>query len=53
MKYFKDYIEDYNTATMPSSKFYDYDKWEMSEYKKAQDAMNEKSNIERDLFFVK
>ena len=30
--YFKDYAEDYNTATFPHSKYYDYDKWEMEEY---------------------
>jgi hypothetical protein len=32
--YFKEYAEDYNTATMPHIKYYDYDKWEMVEYEK-------------------
>jgi len=32
--YFKEYAEDYNTATMPHIKYYDYDKWEMEEYEK-------------------
>ena len=32
--YFKDYAEDYNTATFPHSKYYDYDKWEMEEYQR-------------------
>lgn len=30
--YFKEYAEDYNTATLPHIKYYDYDKWEMDEY---------------------
>ena len=34
MEYFSSYIEDYNTATMPSEKFYNYDKWEMEQYHK-------------------
>jgi hypothetical protein len=32
MGYFADYAEDYNTATMPHVKYYDYEKWEMEEY---------------------
>jgi hypothetical protein len=32
--YFKEYAEDYNTATLPHLKYYDYDKWEMEEYQK-------------------
>ena len=34
--YFADYMEDYNTATLPHIKYYDYDDWEMKEYKKNQ-----------------
>jgi len=34
MEYFKEYAEDYNTATMPHMKYYDYEKWEMEEYAK-------------------
>jgi len=30
--YFKDYAEDYNTATLPHKKYYNYEKWEMEEY---------------------
>ena len=26
MEYFKEYVEDYNTATLPHAKYYDYDK---------------------------
>ena len=33
-EYFKEYAEDYNTATLPHIKYYDYDKWEMDEYQK-------------------
>ncbi|KAL3925804.1 MAG: hypothetical protein SGILL_000152 [Bacillariaceae sp.] len=32
--YFKEYAEDFNTATLPHIKYYDYDKWEMEEYQK-------------------
>lgn len=32
--YFKDYMEDFNTATLPHIKFYDYDKWEAEEYQR-------------------
>jgi len=32
MEYFKEYAEDFNTATLPHVKYYDYDKWEMEEY---------------------
>ena len=31
---FKSFMEDYNTATMPHDKFYDYEKWEIAEYEK-------------------
>jgi hypothetical protein len=34
--YFADYMEDYNTATLPHIKYYDYDDWEMKEYKRKQ-----------------
>jgi hypothetical protein len=33
-EYFKEYAEDFNTATLPHIKYYDYDKWEMEEYQK-------------------
>ena len=33
---FKDFIEDYNTATMPHDKYYNLEAWEMNEYRKAQ-----------------
>ena len=32
MEYYSEYAEDYNTATLPHLKYYDYDKWEMEEY---------------------
>lgn len=33
---FKDYIEDFNTATMPHEKYYNYEAWEMNEYRQQQ-----------------
>jgi hypothetical protein len=36
MQYFKEFCEDYNTATMPHEKFYNYEAWEMNEYRKNQ-----------------
>lgn len=35
MQHFKSYIEDFNTATMPHEKFYNYEKWEMEEYQRS------------------
>ncbi|CAM9712726.1 unnamed protein product [Discosporangium mesarthrocarpum] len=39
-EYFKEYIEDYNTATLPHEKYINLEKWEMEEYnrKKAKEA---------------
>lgn len=34
MEYFKQFIEDYNTATLPHNKFYNYERWEMEEYQR-------------------
>lgn len=34
MEYFKEFKEDYNTATLPDKKYYNYDQWEMDEYNK-------------------
>jgi hypothetical protein len=34
--YFAEYAEDYNTATLPHKKYYDYEKWEMEEHVKQQ-----------------
>jgi len=32
LELYKQFAEDYNTATLPHIKYYDYDKWEMEEY---------------------
>lgn len=32
--YFKEYAEDFNTATLPHIKYYDYDAYEMDQYSK-------------------
>ena len=36
MDAFKCFMEDYNTATMPHEKYYNYEKWEMEEYQRQQ-----------------
>lgn len=36
MELFKEYMEDYNTATFPHEKYYDIEKYEMIEHKKKQ-----------------
>lgn len=36
-EYFKSFMEDYNTATMPHVKFYNYEAWEVEDYKRQQD----------------
>lgn len=50
--YFADYMEDYNTATMPHVKYYDYDAWELQEYQKKQREEQEgsggKSSVQAD-----
>ena len=33
-EYFAQFCEDYNTATMPHEKYYNYDAWEQAEYDK-------------------
>jgi len=43
-KYFADFCEDFNTATMPHQKYYDYEKWEMQEYER-QKAKEEKLSV--------
>jgi hypothetical protein len=37
MEYYRSFMEDYNTATMPHLKFYQYEKWEIAEYNKTQE----------------
>ncbi|CAI5717953.1 unnamed protein product [Peronospora destructor] len=36
MELFKEYMEDYNTCTMPHEKYYDIEKYEMKRYQKQQ-----------------
>lgn len=36
MEYFNEYMEDFNTVTLPHKKYYDFEKWEMAEYHKKQ-----------------
>lgn len=44
MDYFKSFMEDYNTATMPHEKYYNYERWEMKEYQEKQRQEREKHN---------
>mmetsp|Transcript_16300 Transcript_16300/g.36676 ORF Transcript_16300/g.36676 Transcript_16300/m.36676 type:complete len:131 (-) Transcript_16300:34-426(-) len=49
MEYFKEFCEDFNTATMPHIKYYNYDKWEMDEYRRKQaDLHSSKSSAQSD-----
>jgi alpha-galactosidase/6-phospho-beta-glucosidase family protein len=50
MEYFKSYIEDYNTATMPHEKYYNYERWEMENYRREQAEKASKRHVERDTF---
>ena len=49
-EYFKEFAEDFNTATMPHEKFYDYDKWEMEEYNRRKNHANSKKGAVSDEF---
>ncbi len=40
-KYFQDYIEDFNTATFPHIKYYHFEQWEMEEYNKQQQLLQQ------------
>jgi hypothetical protein len=42
-EYFEEYREDFNTATLPHPKYYDYDSWEMQEYQKQQQERGNKN----------
>lgn len=44
MDAFKSYMEDYNTATMPHEKYYNYEKWEMEDYHRKQSKKASKSS---------
>jgi hypothetical protein len=46
--YFKEYMEDFNTATLPHMKYYDYDKWEMEEYQKQKAGQEEGTLAQQD-----
>lgn len=43
--YFAEYCEDYNTATMPHVKYYNYDEWEMNQYKEQQQETSAKGGV--------
>lgn len=41
-------MEDYNTATMPHRKFYNYEEWEMEEYRRQQEDARRKRQDDYD-----
>jgi len=49
-EYCKEYIEDFNTATFPHVKYYNYEKWEMEEYKRKEKEVNSKKGPISDEF---
>lgn len=42
MELFKEYMEDYNTCTLPHEKYYDVEKYEMRRYQKEQQRAHKK-----------
>lgn len=46
---FKDFIEDYNTATMPHTKYYNYERWEMEEYQRQKEMTSRQMHEEKEL----
>lgn len=47
--YFKEYAEDFNTATLPHTKYYNYEQWEMEEYtKQRKEAIGKKGAINKE-----
>jgi len=46
---FKEYVEDFNTVTLPHEKYYNYAKWEMAQYKK-REMKAARANKERSTF---
>jgi len=50
MQHFKGFIEDYNTATMPHKKFYNYEMWEMLEYQRNKQEQSSSSHKDGDGF---
>uniref|UniRef100_A0A7S0GF31 Uncharacterized protein n=1 Tax=Proboscia inermis TaxID=420281 RepID=A0A7S0GF31_9STRA len=50
MNYFKDFCEDFNTATMPHEKYYNFPEWEMKEYEKKKAAAAAKGKGGSNLF---
>jgi len=38
-EYFKTFAEDFNTCSFPHDKYYDYDRWEMEDYRRRQELL--------------
>jgi len=48
MQHFKSFIEDFNTATMPHDKYYNFERWEMQEYQRKQAREMQKQQQEQE-----
>jgi len=48
-KYFSNFVEDFNTATLPHIKYYNYDKWEMEEYQRQKQEAEKCSSSKSDM----
>jgi hypothetical protein len=46
-EHFKDFMEDFNTATMPHEKYYDLERWQMGEAHKAHAKLMKKAQQQR------
>lgn len=46
MLHFKTFMEDYNTATMPHEKYYNYERWEMQEYQRSKLEQQQRRNAD-------
>jgi len=51
--YHKEFAEDFNTATLPHDKFYDYDKWEFEDYNKKKQESQQKKGALSDEFLYR
>eukprot|EP01035_Chromulina_nebulosa_P018916 gene18916-24720_t len=52
MKAFKSYIEDYNTATLPHKKYYNYESWEIEDYKSKQSQSSKANDNTKEFDFL-
>ena len=51
MEAFGDFVEDYNTATLPHEKYYDYNRWELFEYNRKK-ALEKNNQMKADQYLI-